>query len=163
MHKRGVIKKLFILLTVLVILAYAGGYRLYKTENGLVFGIPDYEKRDIHVSQVDLDILIEANELLPNKSAWRRGHVPDCSQSKKLDLYCALETSSIVVMGEYVHRQPALQEVRFAIDGNYKDRWDKHRLVDFNSHSDTSFADIKHVLNVAISTVRWKITHNKTN
>ena len=66
-------------------------------------------------------------------------------------------------MGEYVHRQPALQEVRFAIDDNYKDRWDKHRLVDFNSHNDTNFADIKYVLNVAISTVRRKITHNKTN
>ena len=163
MRKRGVVKKLFILLTVLVILAYAGGYRLYKTENGLVFGIPDYEKRDINVSQVDLDILIKANELLPNESAWKRGRASDCSQSKKLDLYCALETASVVVMGKYVHRQPALQEVRFVIDDNYKYRWDKHRLVDFNSHSDTSFADIKHVLNVAISTVRRKITHNKTN
>ena len=78
-------------------------------------------------------------------------------------MYRALETASIVVMGEYVHRQPALQEVRFAIDDNYKDRWDKHRLVDFNSHSDTSFADIKYVLNVAISNVIRKITHNKTN
>ena len=163
MHKSGVMKKPFILLAVLVILAYAGGCRLYKTENGLVFGIPDYEKRDIHVSHVDLDILIKANELLPNESAWRKSYVSDCSQSNTLDLYCALETASVIVMGKYVHRQPALQEVRFAIDDNYKDRWDKHRLVDFNSHSDTSFADIKHVLNVAISTVRRKITHNKTN
>jgi hypothetical protein len=162
-RKRGGWKKIFILLVVLVILAYAGGCRLYKTENGLVFGIPDYEKRDIHVSQVDLDILIKADELLPNENAWRRGRVSDCSQSKRLDLYCALETASVVVMGKYVHRQPALQEVRFAIDDDYKYRWDKHRLVDFNLHSDTSFADIKHVLNVAISTVKQKITHNKTN
>lgn len=163
MRRIGVMKKLFILLAVLVILAYVGGFRLYKTENGLVFGVPDYEKRDIHVSQVDLDILIKANELLPNENAWRRERVSDCSQSKKLDLYCALETASVLVMGKYVHRQPALQEVRFSIDDNYKNRWDKHRLVDFNSHSDTSFADIKYVLNVAMSTVRRKITHNKTN
>lgn len=163
MRKREVVKKSFILLIVIVILAYAGGFRLYKTENGLVFGIPDYEKRDIHVSQVDLDILIKANELLSNESEWRKERVSGCSQSKKLDLYCALETASVVLMGKYVHRQPALQEVRFAIDDNYKDRWDKHRLVDFNSHSDTNFTDIKYVLNVAISAVRQKITHNKAN
>ena len=45
MRKSGVMKKQFILLAVLIILAYAGGFRLYKTENGLVFGIPDYEKK----------------------------------------------------------------------------------------------------------------------
>lgn len=156
-------KRLVILLAAFVILVYASGCRLYKTENGLVFGIPDYEKRDIHVSQVDLDILIKASELLPNESAWRRGHASDCSKSKSLDLYCALEKASVDVMGEYVHRQPALQEVRFAIDDNYKDRWQEHRLIDFNSHSDTSFADIKYVLNFAISTVRRKIAHNKEN
>ena len=38
-----------------------------RTENGLVFGTPDYEKRNIKVSQVDLDILIKTNQILKTK------------------------------------------------------------------------------------------------
>lgn len=88
-------------------------------------------------------------------------HPSDCAKSEKLDLFCALEKASIDVMGKYIHRQPALQEVRFAIDDNYKSRWSKHRLIDFNSNKDTSFNDVKSVLEMAISTVKMKITHNK--
>lgn len=156
-RKREAMKKLLILIVALVAVAYASGYGLYKTENGLVFGLPDYEKRDIRVSQVDLDILVKADELLPNESVWRKERVSDCSLSIKLDLYCALEKASVDVVGKYAHRQPALQEVRFVIDDNYKDRWKEHRLLDFNSHKNTRFSDIKSVLNIAISTIRWKL------
>ena len=106
----------------------------YKTENGIVFGLPDYEKRDIQVSQVDLDILNKASQLLSDERTWEKKHPSDCSKTEKLDLFCALEKASIDVIGKYVHRQPALQEVRFAIDDNYKSRWSKHRLIDFNSN-----------------------------
>ena len=135
-------------------------YGCTQTENGLVFGTSDYEKRDIHVSQVDLDILNRANQLLSDEEVWNREHPSDCSKTKKLDLFCALEKASVDVMGKYVHRQPALQEVRFVIDDHYKNRWKKHRLIDFNSNKETSFKDIKSVLNMAISTVTMKITHN---
>jgi len=155
MRKRQVMRKLLIV----VLIAMACGCT--KTENGLVFGIPDYEKRDIRVSQIDLDILNKANQLLSDERTWKKGHPSDCTKTEKLDLYCALEKASLDVTGKYVHRQPALQEVRFVIDDNYKNRWNKHRLIDFNSHKDTIFDDIKSVLNMAISTVRMKITHNK--
>jgi len=145
------------LLTLVLIVTLCG---CTKTENGLVFGIPDYEKRDIHVSQVDLDILTRADHLLSSERVWEKGHPEDCSDAQKMDLFCALEKASVDVMGKYVHRQPALQEVRFVIDDIYKSRWSKHRLIDFNSHQDTSFEDIKSVLNKAISTVRYKISHD---
>lgn len=77
---------------------------VYKTENGIALGLPDYENRDIHVSQVDLDVLTKADALLPNESSWRRERVSSCSQSEKLDLYCALEKASEEVMGKYIHR-----------------------------------------------------------
>ena len=41
-----------------------------RTENGIVFGTPDYEKRDISVSDVDLSILRKADELLSNEAQW---------------------------------------------------------------------------------------------
>ena len=144
----------FILLGSFVIFGVIG---VYKTENGLVLGLPAYEKRDIHVSQVDLDILTKADTLLSSASRWRKGPVSNCSQSEKLDLYCALERASVEVMGKHIHRQPALQEVRFTIDDDYRERWTKHRLIDFNANKDTSFEDIKFVLAQAIATVRGKL------
>lgn len=130
---------------------------VYKTENGIVLGLPDYEKRDIHVSQVDLSILIKADALLSSKSTWSKGRISNCTQSIKLDLYCALERASVEALGKYVHRQPALQEVRFAIDDHFRERWKQHRLVDFNANKDTSFDDVKHVLAQAIATARGKL------
>lgn len=130
---------------------------VYKTENGIVLGLPDYEKRDIRVSQVDLDILNEADTLLSSESRWSRSRDSSCSQSEELDLYCALERASVEVMGKYMHRQPALQEVRFVIDDHYRERWTKHRVVDFNANEHTNFEDIKSVLAEAIATVRGKL------
>ena len=148
----------FILLGSFIIFGVTG---VYKTENGIVLGLPDYEKRDIRVSQVDLGILTKADAMLSSESTWRKDRASDCSQSEKLDLYCALEKASIEVMGKYVHRQPALQEVRFTIDNHYRERWEKHRLIDFNDNKNTSFENIKYVLAQAIATVRGKLDRYK--
>lgn len=129
----------------------------YQTENGLVFGLPDYEKRDVKVTQIDLDILLKTNALLKDESVWRKDAVRICDESVKLSLYCALEKASIEMNGKYIHRQPALQEVRFVIDDNYKNRWKVHRLADFNAHPDTSFSDVKFVIAKAIKTVKGKL------
>ena len=143
-----------ILLSLYLIFGVIG---VYETENGIVLGLPDYEKRDIHVSQVDLDILRKADALLSSDSRWSRNRVAHCSTSKKLDLYCALEIASVEVMGTYIHRQPALQEVRFTIDDNYRERWTKHRIIDFNANDKTSFKDVKAVLAQAIAAVKGKL------
>jgi len=132
-----------------------------QTENGLVFGLPDYEKRNIEVSQVDLDILVKADEILHDKGSWRKDPVRICGVSKQVNLYCALEKASIEVMGSYIHRQAALQEVRFVIDDHYRDRWNKHRLADFNAHPDTTFEDVKSVVKKAIDTVKGKLRKSK--
>jgi hypothetical protein len=129
-----------------------------QTENGLVFGVPDYEKREIAVSQFDLDIILSASKLLENEATWAKGAVSQCDESAgKFNLYCALELASIEVMGEYVHRQPALQEVRFAIDDHYRERWTLHRLADFNGHVDTTFDDIKSVIEIASQRIKAKL------
>lgn len=143
--------------TLLGLFVIFGVIGVYKTENGIVLGLPDYENRDIHVSQVDLDILVKADALLSSERRWSRSRVLHCEQTEKLDLYCALERASLEVMGKYMHRQPALQEVRFAIDDHYRERWTKHRLVDFNDNMDTKFEDIKTVLARAIDTVKGKL------
>ncbi|MDX2504306.1 MAG: hypothetical protein QNL62_07505 [Gammaproteobacteria bacterium] len=127
------------------------------TENGLVFGTPDYEKRNIQVTEIDLSILLKVNELLKNKSLWNNSSIRECRKSIKLSLFCALKNASVEITGNYVHRQPALQEVRFIIDDNYKSRWSVHRLADFNAHPDTSFEDVKSVITLAIEAVKGKL------
>jgi hypothetical protein len=56
-----------------------------------------------------------------------------------------------------MHRQPALQEIRFVIEDNYKNRWSVHRLADFNAHPDTTFNDVKLVIAKAVGTVKSKL------
>lgn len=143
-----------VVLFVMLLLALSG---CYQTENGVVFGRPNYEERNNAVSKIDLDILLKADELLKNETIWRKDAVRLCSESSNLNLYCALEKASIEVTGKYTHRQPALQEVRFVIDSYYKDRWSVHRLADFNAHPDTSFDDVKLVIAKATETVKQKL------
>lgn len=142
----------------LIVITFSGC--LYQTENGVVFGKPSYENRDIEVTVVDLKILERADELL-SEANWTKDSLRVCSGSEKLNLYCALEKASIEVNGIYKHRQAALQEVRFAIDDHYRSHWSKHRLGDFNGNEFTTFSDIKRVLTVAKDSVISKLKHNQ--
>ncbi len=131
---------------------------LYKTENGIVFGKPSYEQRDVKVTQNDLKILLRVDGLLTEEN-WSKDSLRTCSNSDQMNLYCALEKATIEVNGAYSHRQPALQEVRFAIDDLYRSYWTKHRLGDFNGNNLTSFSDIEKVIAMALHRVRSKLKH----
>jgi hypothetical protein len=129
----------------------------YQTENGIVFGKPEYEKRSIAVTVVDLKILQVADDLLSDEDGWSKDSETDCYIQEKNSLFCALEKASIEVNGQYIHRKAALQEVRFAIDDYYPSYWRQHRLADFNSNPQTRFSDIKRVIAVAINNVKRKL------
>ena len=72
-----------------------------------------------------------------------------CVYETKHSLFCALAKASIKVLGKYEHRRVALQEVRYIIDERYHDRWEAHRLKDFNNHHDTTLTEVKEVLRSA--------------
>ncbi len=129
----------------------------HRTENGLVFGKPAYEKRNIPVTKIDLNILLRANELLTEKKSWSRKGKRECNNHEPYTLYCALKKSSLEIKGSYIHRQSAFQEVRFTIEDLYRDHWHVHRLADFNSNEKTSFLDIKKVLFITIERVKKKL------
>jgi hypothetical protein len=149
------------------------------TENGMVAGTPDYEGRDIEVNNLDLQVLLRANAMLPSEDHWSKDSSLKCADlprhetshgvdgydlmGSKLSLYCALHLSSIETIGTYVHRLPALQEVRFTIADRYPKRWKVHRLADFNAHPKTTFTDVKQVLAVTIARVKQKIQTQKQN
>ncbi len=120
--------------------------------------LPAYEDRDQPVSVQDLEILDKASSLLGTESDWNRNDTRECQpDATTLSLFCALQKSSIEVLGAYDHRRVALQEVRFAIEEVSGGREFEHRLMDFNNLPQTTFGDIKRVLAIARSKVAARL------
>ncbi len=122
------------------------------------------ESRDEPATSDDLRILRRADALLRDASVWtgRDDRVCDDDEaSGKRSLFCALQKAGREILGEYQHRNVALQEVRFVIQDATRDRQTEmviralrrfslpHRLMDFNNLPETRFEDVKQVLRVA--------------
>ena len=149
--KRRLILVTVVLLTVVVVASWA---RQRMT----------VESRDQAVTDDDLRILQRADSLLKDASVWNRHDDRKCDDDEaagKRSLFCALQKANREILGEYEHRNVALQEVRFAIQDATRDRQTEiviralrqfslpHRLMDFNNLSETRFEDVKQVLRVA--------------
>jgi len=98
------------------------------------------------VTEMDIKILETAIEILGDGSHWKKGGDRLCFYDEQWSLFCSLAMASVDIAEKYKHRRVAIQEVRFTIDDNFPERWEVHRLMDFNNHSATVFEDIKWVL-----------------
>ena len=122
------------------------------------------ESRDQPATADDLRILQRAGALRGDASVWNRHDDRVCDDdeaSGKRSLFCALQKADREILGEYQHRNVALQEVRFVIQDATRDRQIEmviralrrfslpHRLMDFNNLPETRFEDVKQVLRVA--------------
>lgn len=113
---------------------------------------PQAEDRDQPVSAEDLAILVRAETLLRDSSAWNRADDRECKDDEatgKRSLFCALQKACIDVLGTYDHRRAALQEVRFAVEDATRGQEFEHRLRDFNNLPTTRLADVQRILVVA--------------
>jgi len=114
------------------------------------------ESHDLPVTAQDVRILQRADAILSSENVWNRADTRECPDSATtFSLFCALQKSSIEVLGRYDHRRAALQEVRFVIEERRKDY--EHRLMGFNNDASTSFSDIKRVLNSATARVQARV------
>jgi hypothetical protein len=121
---------------------------------------PQFEQRDQPATQDDLTILVRADALLRDESAWNRQDDRECQDDEaagRRSLFCALQKACIEVLGTYDHRRVALQEVRFAVEDATRGRNFEHRLRDFNNLPETRLADVKRVLQVAMERVRARL------
>ena len=112
----------------------------------------ELERRDLPVEPEDFQILLRAEALLSTAVAWNRDDERVCVDDERRmrrSLFCALHQASLDVAGEYRHRRPALQEVRFAIEDATGGREFEHRLRDFNNLPSTDFDTITRVLHSA--------------
>src|SRR6185503_8315293 len=110
------------------------------------------ESRDQPATADDLRILGRADALLGDASVWNRHDDRVCDDdeaSGKRSLFCALQKADREILGEYQHRNVALQEVRFVIQDAIRPFSLPHRLMDFNNLPETQFEDVKQVLRVA--------------
>jgi hypothetical protein len=112
------------------------------------------------VTSFDELILVRADELLSDHSAWNQFDDRDCADDEaeaKRSLFCALVKASIELTGVYDHRSAALQEVRRVVEELTPGRRFKHPLMNFNNRSETGFSDVKNVLSVALGRIRAQL------
>ena len=77
----------------------------------------ELERRDQPATEEDLQILKRADEILSSPAVWNRHDTRACKpEDKTWSLFCAMDKASLDVLGEYHHREVALQEVRFAVE-----------------------------------------------
>lgn len=128
-------------------------------QNPRVSTTEESERRDQQVGPEDLAILTRADEILSSAAVWNRRDTRICDQGDRTwSLFCALEKASIFVLGEYRHRQVALQEVRFAVEEAANGARFEHRLMDYNNLPTTTFEDVKSVLAVATERVAARLS-----
>jgi hypothetical protein len=97
------------------------------------------------VTQVDLQIVKRAHEILNSAVKWNRSDTRICAaEASTFSMYCALEEATKELEGKFEHRGAAMQEARFVIDDiaphvkNYH-----HRLMDYNNDPTTTFTDVQ--------------------
>ena len=106
----------------------------------------------------DLAILDSVDLRLSDPATWDRADDRKCEpQDETFSLYCALYFGSIDTIGEYQHRRTALQETRFAIEDATGGREYNHRMMDYNNLPETSFADIKGIIQATRERVQERL------
>jgi hypothetical protein len=126
----------------------------------LTFGQDNQEDRDLVFDSTDLKIIQRANFLFSDKSTWNKDDDRECEDDiaeGKYSLFCALFKASIDVSGEYIHRRPAIQIVRFTLEKYGIDRVEHHRLKDWNNHPETTFREVKKVLQQSTKEVKKQL------
>ena len=111
------------------------------------------------VTQNDVRILERAQQILDSPTKWNRNDNRNCpADAKTFSLYCAIERATDEVTGHFAHRAAAMQEARFVIDAVAPNRKNyEHRLMGYNNDPTTTFADIRHVLQMAEANIEKKL------
>jgi hypothetical protein len=135
-------------------------FRLIQSE-GYSVKVEDLSENKVLVfDSTDLLIIQKADSILSDQSNWNKDDDRYCFDDihkGRYSLYCALYKASVDITGEYEHRRPVMQQVRFIIDKYGQDRVINHRLMDWNNHSETSFGEVKQVLKEATDSIEIQL------
>jgi hypothetical protein len=98
----------------------------------------------------DIRIIQRAMALVSDVTVWNKQDNRICPPApQKWSVFCALTQATVEISGGVHYRQPALQMVREVLNEVGGNRLNKHRLMDYNNHPDTTLADIHNLLRTA--------------
>ncbi len=118
------------------------------------------ENRNLVFDSADFKIIQRADFILSDSSKWNKQDDRKCNDdiaNGKYSLFCSLYKASIDIAGEYIHRRPAMQIVRFTLEKYENGRVKEHRLMEWNNHPDTKFDEVKKVLRESIETIKQQL------
>jgi hypothetical protein len=122
------------------------------------------ENRTLTFDWTDLKIIQRADAILTDSTRWNKKDDRECQDDISTgyySLYCALYKASIEIAGEYIHRRAALQIVRFTLEKYDNGRVKDHRLMDWNNHPSTTFAELKKVLRESLQIVQKQLGNSE--
>jgi hypothetical protein len=99
-------------------------------------------------TQVDLQIIKRAQDILNSPSKWNRSATQDCpSNATTFNLFCALHTAELEIVGKSEDNSMAMKEARTWITRSAPNgsRY-KARLIDYNNDPTTRFEDVQRLL-----------------
>ena len=106
--------------------------------------------RQLPPTSDDIRIIQRAMALVSDVGVWNRQDNRTCPPSpQKWSVFCALTQATVETSGGVHYRQPALQAVREVLNEVGGNRLNKHRLMDYNNHPDTTFEEIHSLLQTA--------------
>ena len=115
----------------------------------------------VPIQKEDLEVILQTRKLLKDPSKWHQNDDRICDddiENGKYSFYCALNTASTMVAGEYNHRNAVMQIMRKQIQKRYPPgkKW-RHRFKDYNNMPETSFKDIISIINEAETIIRKEL------
>jgi hypothetical protein len=119
------------------------------------------ESRDLRVDSLDLKIVQQADLLLKDSSKWHKNDDRECKDdiaNGTYSMFCALVKASVDITGTYEHRRAGMQITRFTLEKYENGRVKDHRLMDWNNHPDTTFEQVKKVLQESAAAISEKLS-----
>lgn len=109
-----------------------------------------FANAEVPPTRSDVRIIQLATALLSDAKVWNKKDDRNCPPNpQKWSVFCALMQATEEVSGGVHYRQPALQIVREVVDEIGGTRVNRHRLLDYNNHPDTTLDDIHSMLRLA--------------
>lgn len=114
-------------------------------------------------SKTDLEIFDLCLLYLNDSINWNHNDDRVCEDDKNkkfMSLFCALKIASVKIMGEYNHRNTAIQTIRFIIDDLVPNHEYTHTIEDYNNYPSTTHDDILKVIKLAKERIKKELSED---
>jgi len=99
--------------------------------------------------RIALKIVDLTLSLLSSESKWNKNSTfgESCTDSSRLTLGCAIQKAQIKITGVHESRNLVMRKIRAKIRRHFLFRHGIHPITNFNRHRNTTYSDVKFILN----------------